>query len=212
MAACGRNGQSRQGQRRHARWRRQTAFASFDRSGQRPEPSAQRPGCDPKSRARASPSIGFCRQPSKGQAWPAVWLSAALMRISIDPALGLSPWRPSVASARPSVSGISSSISKAQVRASRQWPRFSRGADCATSVSQTTSLASLRKKISSPMACRGARQHGHQPARQAGRSDALIDNPLRRTSFEGPPRPAPWTQASSAGHRRARDLPRGQGP
>ena len=43
--------------------------------------------CEPMSRAKAWSSIGFCRNPSKGQAWPVAWFTAALMRISIDAAL-----------------------------------------------------------------------------------------------------------------------------
>ena len=46
---------------------------------------------EPMSRAKAWPSIGFCRNPSNGQTWPAAWFSTALMRISIDALLSPSP-------------------------------------------------------------------------------------------------------------------------
>lgn len=64
----------------------------------------------PISRAKSWLSIGFCRNPSKGQTWPVARFSAALMRISIDAALRPPFLRISVANARPSVSGISRSI------------------------------------------------------------------------------------------------------
>lgn len=46
---------------------------------------------EPSSRAKSRPTIGFCRKPSNGHAWPALWFSAALIRISIDAVLSPPP-------------------------------------------------------------------------------------------------------------------------